>query len=114
MNYNPDFHHRRSIRLKGFDYAQAGAYFVTICTCKRELLFGHADYKAIVQDEWHRTSAVRSSVQMDEFIVMPNHLHGIIFFVEPCRGEAMPRPDLAMDKRGPTGSPLREAFNPIH
>jgi putative transposase len=99
MTYNPDIHRRRSIRLKGFDYSQAGAYFVTICTRERELLFAHEDYQAIVHDEWLRTAVVRPYIQLDEFTCMPNHIHGIIHIVEPCRGEAMPRPDLALNKR---------------
>ena len=99
MKYNPDIHRRRSIRLKEFDYAQTGAYFITICTRERELLFGHADYESIVHDEWYRTAIVRPSIQLDEFICMPNHFHGIIIFIEPCRGEAVPRPDLTPNKR---------------
>jgi REP element-mobilizing transposase RayT len=83
MNFNPDIHHRRSIRLKGFDYARPGAYFVTICTRDRELLFENPAYKTIIQDEWHRTEVVRPHIHLDEFICMPNHIHGIISIVEP-------------------------------
>src|SRR3990172_10494093 len=86
MNYNPDIHHRRSIRLKGFDYSQPGTYFVTICTRERELLFEHDNYKAIVGDEWFRTAIVRPHIQLDEFICMPNHIHGIILIVKPVGG----------------------------
>jgi REP element-mobilizing transposase RayT len=84
------FRGRRSIRLKNFDYASAGIYFVTICTYNRECFFGHVvDEKIelnesgiIVSSEWLRTSTVRNYVQLDEFVVMPNHFHGIIILNE--------------------------------
>ena len=77
---------RRSVRLKGFDYAQSGAYFVTICTKDRECIFAKIvdeemrinDKGAIVHTEWLRTTEIRINVITDEFIIMPNHLHGII------------------------------------
>ena len=79
--------HRRSIRLTGYDYAQAGAYFITICTQDRECLFGevvdgemHMNAAGkIVYEEWLRTEAIRSEVKLDVFQVMPNHIHGIVF-----------------------------------
>ena len=81
---------RRSIRLKGYDYSSAGAYFVTICTQNRECLFGQvvgdeiriSGMGVIVQAEWIRTSEIRNNVLIDEFIIMPNHLHGILFLRE--------------------------------
>ena len=83
---------RRSLRLKGYDYAQPGAYFVTICTHRHQPLFGevvddamqlHA-FGQIVWEEWFRTARVRPYVVLyeDEFVVMPNHLHGIVWIVE--------------------------------
>ena len=85
-------HHRRSIRLQGYDYTQPGAYFVTICTHGREMLFGQVvdgemmlnDYGEIVREEWFRTAQVRPYVALfeDEFVVMPNHIHGIVWIVE--------------------------------
>ena len=83
MKFNPDIHRRRSVRLKEFDYASPGAYFVTICTRDRELLFENPDYKTIIQDEWDRTAVVRPKIHLDEFVCMPNHIHGIIAFIEP-------------------------------
>jgi len=83
MNFIPDIHHRRSVRLKGFNYAQPGAYFVTICTWERELLFENTAYKAVIHDEWFRTAVIRPYIKLDEFICMPNHIHGIISIVEP-------------------------------
>ena len=93
--YNPNIHHRRSIRLEGYDYAQAGAYFVTICAHARECLFGQIaadamalnEFGEIVRDEWLRSSEIRSEIRPDEYIIMPNHFHGIIFIVpaDPIR-----------------------------
>jgi len=71
-------HHRRSIRLKGYDYSQSGAYFVTICTHNRELLFFVEGVRRILDKEWLKTGCIRQNVILDEFVVMPNHLHGII------------------------------------
>lgn len=84
--YNPEKHHRRSIRLKGFDYKQSGAYFVTICTQNRECLFGTAGDGEIQQNDAGRTAQVSwqelpsrfSNISLDAFVVMPNHIHGII------------------------------------
>jgi len=86
MRYNKDIHHRRSIRLKGFDYAQAGAYFVTICSWDRECILGNIvdgqvhlnQHGEIVKSEWLKTGDIRSSILLDEFIIMPNHIHGIL------------------------------------
>jgi putative transposase len=79
-------HHRRSIRLLTYDYGRAGAYFVTICTNKRECLLGQVADSAVLLnalgdiavDEWLRIASVRDGVSLDAFVVMPNHLHGII------------------------------------
>jgi len=87
MRFNPDIHHRRSIQLKGYDYSQAGAYFVTICTRDRECLFGEvaegqmrrSDAGEMIQQVWKDLPDRFVSIQIDEFIVMPNHIHGVIF-----------------------------------
>jgi hypothetical protein len=79
-------HHRRSLRLQGHDYSRAGAHFVTICAHDRECLFGDvmgdqvvlSACGAIVEEEWECTAVVRPSVCLDESIVMPNHIHGIV------------------------------------
>lgn len=84
--YNPHIHHRRSIRLKGYDYAQAGLYFITICCQDRICRFGHVEnrkmvlneYGNIANDEWMKTPEIRPNVKLHEFVVMPNHIHGII------------------------------------
>ncbi|RKY49507.1 MAG: transposase [Candidatus Neomarinimicrobiota bacterium] len=86
MKYNPDIHHRRSIRLQGYDYSSPGAYFVTICTQNRECLFGDIvngkmvlnDIGKIVADEWIKTGDIRDEIELDAWVVMPNHFHGIV------------------------------------
>jgi len=86
MRYDPLVRHRRSVRIRGYDYAQAGYYFITICTHARECLFGEISegrmclnaLGQIVQAEWLRTPVLRPRVILDEYIFMPNHVHGII------------------------------------
>jgi hypothetical protein len=86
MKYDPHKHHRRSIRLKGYDYTQAGAYFVTICTWQRECLLGEvingemqlSRYGETVQFNWNILPKRYPNVELDAFIVMPNRVHGII------------------------------------
>jgi putative transposase len=75
---NPLLSHRRSIRLKGYDYSQSGVYFITMCTHNRELLFEEEIVTNILDKEWLNTGRIRQNVILDEFVVMPNHLHGII------------------------------------
>ena len=92
MKYNPKIHHRRSIRLEGYDYTRPGAYFVTICTYRRDHIFGeviNGEMKLsalgeIVREEWLRSAEIRKEIQIfeDEFVVMPNHLHGINWIME--------------------------------
>ena len=84
--YNPNIHHRRSIRLKGYDYSQAGLYFITICCQDRICRFGDVvnremklnEYGQIAYNEWLKTPEIRPNVELGEFIIMPNHMHGII------------------------------------
>ena len=86
MPYNPTLHHRRSIRLKGYDYSQAGMYFVTICCQDRVCHFGKIEngemmlneFGKIAIDEWLKTAEIRKTVILHDYIVMPNHFHGII------------------------------------
>ncbi|MCK9295183.1 MAG: hypothetical protein M0P70_08855 [Desulfobulbaceae bacterium] len=116
--YNPAIHHRRSIRLQGYDYSQAGAYFITICTHNRECLFGAVgagskpapsigskpalgpgpqdraglepaptqstdqmalnEFGEIVQYTWDDLPNHIAGIELDAFVIMPNHIHGII------------------------------------
>jgi putative transposase len=97
MAFNPKKHNRRSIRLKGYDYTEPGAYFITICTSKREYLFGHIQdekmhlnrYGEVVQFNWNNLPKSYSHVQLDEFIIMPDHIHGIIMLKDPV-GAGLP------------------------
>jgi len=87
MRYNPAIHHRRSIRLKGYDYTQAGAYFLTICTHNRKCLFGEIvdgvmrlnDAGVMVEQCWHAIPEHFPYIVLDAFVVMPNHVHGILY-----------------------------------
>ena len=82
---------RHSIRLNSHDYTNTGPYFITLCSHGRKPLFGEvreakihlSRVGVIVQEEWSRTSLVRPEVTLDEFVVMPNHLHGIVFLGTP-------------------------------
>lgn len=87
---NPAGHHRRSIRLPGYDYRQAGAYFVTVCTYNRMMLFGDVvndemrlnEAGRIVQATWDKLPEHYHHLELDEWVVMPNHVHGIITLVD--------------------------------
>jgi putative transposase len=89
-----------STRLRGWNYAGAGAYFVTICTRDRAPFFGDvvdgdvilSPIGQIVADEWQKTPKIRPYVSLDEWIIMPNHVHGIIIItVETPRPVETPR-----------------------
>lgn len=103
MNYDKYKHHRQSIRLKGYDYTEAGAYFVTICTQDREGLFGDVvdwemrlnDEGTMVRDVWYKIPEHFPHADIDEFVVMPNHVHGIIML--SGRGDPCDRPVLCVD-----------------
>lgn len=86
LKCNPYIRHRRSIRLTGYDYSQAGLYFVTICCEDRICRFGNVlngemilnEYGQIAHDEWMQLSERFSNFELDVFQIMPNHMHGII------------------------------------
>ena len=89
MTYDPARHHRRSIRLPAYDDAQAGAYFVTICTQNRDLMFGEVvkgqmilnGPGQMVESVWRESPQHYPGVKIDTFVLMPNHLHGVIILV---------------------------------
>ncbi len=93
MKSKPDIRQRRSIRLKGYDYSQPGAYFVTIVAHNRDCLFGRimnkkivlSKYGSVVEKEWRKTSKIRKEIELDTFIIMPNHLHGIFIILPSVR-----------------------------
>lgn len=86
MRYNPDKHHRKSVRLKAQDYAAAGRYFITICTYQRQCLLGEIVAGEVQLSElghvaaacWQAIPEHFAEVVLDEFVVMPNHVHGIL------------------------------------
>ncbi|MGB8645104.1 MAG: hypothetical protein WCF84_07695 [Anaerolineae bacterium] len=106
----PSKHHRRSIRLKGYDYSQPGAYFITLVTNDRECLFGEivngemrlSECGRIVQEEWLRTAKIRPNVQLDEFVIMPNHFHAVLIITDATHVGA--NGSLAPDQRTTTDS----------
>ena len=86
MTYNPDLRHRRTIRLQGYDYSLAGMYFITLCTKDHKCLFGDiADGKmrlseagGVVEKCWNDIPSHFPHVALDGFVIMPNHIHGIV------------------------------------
>jgi REP element-mobilizing transposase RayT len=87
MQYDPTKHHRRSIRLKGYDYTLAGAYFVTICTQNRECVLDDPIVNGIINDVWQMLPSWFPTIELDEFVVMPNHVHFVVWIVgKPLAG----------------------------
>lgn len=84
--------HHTSRRTDDWDYTQPAAYFVTICTADRMHLFGTVEEGRmslnvpgrIAAEEWQRSETIRDRVHLDAFVVMPNHLHGIVVFADPA------------------------------
>jgi REP element-mobilizing transposase RayT len=103
--YNPDIHHRRSIRLKGYDYSQAGLYFITICCQDRKCLFGKiingemvlTDAGEIARECWLEIPKHFPNVVLHDYVIMPNHVHGIIEFVGENVGANQYSPENAND-----------------
>jgi len=87
-------HHRHSMRLQHYDYAKTGAYFVTICTHNRTCTFGEVTGSLMIQNEagrmvesiWCAIPGHYSNVSIDAFVVMPNHVHGILFITKDLVG----------------------------
>ena len=84
--YNPEPLHRRSIRLRDYNYAEAGFYFITLCTRDKRPIFGHIqnctmhlnNLGKFVEKEWLKTPHIRCNIAMHEYVVMPNHIHAIV------------------------------------
>ena len=118
MNSNPEKHHRRSIRLKGYDYTREGAYYFTICCHQRRCLLGEIKDGAMhlnlvgatVKAVWDSLPRHFPLIELDAFVVMPNHIHGIIVITDTLDNcnpnpNSNPNPNLNSDCRG-------EAFVP--
>ena len=80
------FPDRQSVRMPGYDYGRVGSYFVTICAFERRCQFGSIrdgtmvanPIGEVIQEEWARSAAIRTEIALDAFVLMPNHLHGVI------------------------------------
>ena len=94
MKFDPEKHHRQSIRLRNYDYSQPGYYFLIICTHKKQCWLGEIksdqmhlnQIGKIVANEWLNTPKIRPNFQLDEWVIMPNHLHGIVIINEHISG----------------------------
>ena len=110
MTFNPDLHHRHSIRLLNYDYAQAGAYFVTVCAWQRDCLFGEIidgemvlnEFGRVVDTVYRRLLEHFTNINLDEYSIMPNHFHAILF-IKDTVGAKQDLPALPL---GPGGPPL--------
>lgn len=89
MTYNPNKHHRRSVRLKGYDYSQTGLYYITICVQNRACLFGKIengnmilnDAGHMIENEWLKLTERFKNIVLHEYVIMPNHFHAILEIV---------------------------------
>ena len=94
MHYDSMRHHRHSIRLQGYDYSRPGMYYVTLTIQDREQILGSivgdtmklSSFGVIVRDEWLRTPTVRPEVMLGEYVIMPDHMHGIIVICDDRNG----------------------------
>jgi putative transposase len=98
---------RRSIRLAGYEYSNAGAYFVTFCAHEKRHVFGRVEsgamhlnvYGEMVRDEWFRTAELRPNVVLDEFVVMPNHFHAIVIITCDTNCETISKANVGATRR---------------
>ena len=107
MKYDPEIHHRRSIRLKNYDYSQDGYYFMNICTQNRRNYFQDKCVIKMIEKWWHILPDKFPNIEIDEFIVMPDHVHGIIVIINPVVGaDPCVCPNVEQGKH--VGLPLQE------
>jgi len=91
MPFDPQKHHRHSIRLKDYDYTKSGVYFVTLCAWRRECIFGEVMADELkrtalgdcVFEEWQKSASLRTEIEFDVWVVMPNHLHALVVIQQP-------------------------------
>ncbi len=86
MTHNSEKHHRHSLRLPSYDYSQPGAYFVTLCTKGRECVLDDPVVSGIITDVWYALPQWFANVDLDEFVVMPNHVHLVVWLYPPGAG----------------------------
>lgn len=94
MPYDPHKHHRRSIRLKGYDYSQEGMYFVTICVQKGQCLLEETAVQEMIQLWWNKLPEKFTAVILDAFVIMPNHIHFIIAITHNVGAHPCVRPSV--------------------
>ena len=108
MTYHQDRPNRRTIRLPGHDYRQAGAYFVTMCTRNRDLVLDDPVVTGIILDVWESLPDRFPTVSLDEFVVMPNHVHLVVWLqsvgVTDAGVEATRRPEMLIATDGLSGA----------
>jgi REP element-mobilizing transposase RayT len=109
MKYDPTKHHRRSIRLKGYDYSNAGAYFVTICTQDRACVLDDPVVNGIINTVWQALPMWFPTILLDEFVVMPNHVHFILRLTDEDHVGAT----LAVAQDTEAGTRVRTGASPV-
>jgi putative transposase len=122
MQFDPFKHHRRSIRLKGYDYSQEGAYYVTIVTQHRFCLFGDvvndemrlSDAGRMIKSEWIGLPKRFPNVELDEFVLMPNHTHGIIVITDKMDGTRRATTRVAPTDANPDWNSVGAGLVPAH
>ncbi len=77
--FNPDIHHRKSLRFSGRDYSWSGIYYVTICAEYRDPIFEIPELRQILEENWQALPKRFPGVTLDEFIIMPDHVHFILW-----------------------------------
>lgn len=121
MTYNPDIHHRRSIRLREFDYSSSGGYFVTTCVQNRECLFGDIldgimvlnNAGKVIQSVWKGLPERFPSIELDAFVVMPNHVHFIVMIRVTDENDGVDQGGRAGQGHAPTLDRVVGAFKSI-
>jgi putative transposase len=108
MPYDPEKHHRRSVRIKGYDYTQPGVYYITICTKERQCIFGEVINGQmrlnflgdIAHTCWLAIPNHFASFQLDTFVIMPDHVHGLLAIVDNTPVTKQQRPILTREQFG--------------
>jgi putative transposase len=122
MTYNPDIHHRRSIRLREFDYSTTGRYFVTTCVQNRDCLFGDVldgvmvlnNAGRLVESSWNGLIERFPSIELDTFVIMPNHVHFIVNISMPTGKDEAIQANRAGQGHAPTLDRIVGVFKSIY
>lgn len=109
MTLYKDKYRVATTRLKHWDYAAAGCYFVTICTAHRQPFLGEitnqtmrlSDVGTVANEEWLKSAQIRSNIKLDAFTIMLNHIHGIVIILNQLGGDAQRRVSTGPNKFGP-------------